>query len=136
MKKFLGYFELRTGNIFIGMISVVQSIFIILAGSASYGHSSTFSDFHLTWICMAALLLIASLLFVKGVGDKISVLMIPWILAMVPFTLWLVGAAVWAAVNSKMMDPVSATLMFAFAIVEAYFLSCAVFYHRKLVREN
>lgn len=135
MKKFLWYFELRTGNIFIGMVSVIQSIFIILAGSASYAESS-FSDFHLTWICMAALLLIVSLLFVKGVGDKLSALMVPWILAMVPFILWLVGAAVWAAVNSKMMDPVNATLMFAFALVEAYFLSCAVFYHRVLVREH
>ncbi|KAH6925793.1 hypothetical protein HPB50_010068 [Hyalomma asiaticum] len=97
---------------------------------------TAFSDFHLTWICMAALLLILSLIFVKGVGDKLSALMVPWILAMVPFILWLVGAAVWAAVNSKMMDPVNATLMFAFALVEAYFLSCAVFYHRVLVREH
>ncbi|XP_037577255.1 uncharacterized protein LOC119459661 [Dermacentor silvarum] len=136
MKKFLGYFELRTGNILIGMVSVIQSIFIILAGSASYAESSAFSDFHLTWICMASLLLIASLMFVKGVGDKIPGLMVPWILAMVPFTVWLVGAAVWAAVNSKMMEPVNATLMFAFAIVEAYFLSCAIFYHRVLIREH
>nr|XP_037274772.1 uncharacterized protein LOC119167402 [Rhipicephalus microplus] len=135
MKKFLWYFELRTGNIFIGMVSVIQSIFIILAGSASYAESS-FSEFHLTWICMASLLLIVSLLFVKGVGDKISRLMLPWILGMVPFILWLFGAAVWAAVNTKMMDPVSSTLLFAFALVQAYFLSCGVFYHRVLVREH
>ncbi|KAK8766234.1 hypothetical protein V5799_006982 [Amblyomma americanum] len=135
MKKFLGYFELRTGNIFIGMVSVLQSIFIILAGSASYAESS-FSDFHLTWICMAALLLVVSLLFVKGVGDKISRLMVPWLLAMVPFILWLVGAGVWAAINPKMMDPVSSSLMIAFAILESYFLSCGVFYHRLLVREH
>lgn len=135
MKKFLWYFELRTGNIFIGMVSVIQNIFIILAGSASYAESS-FSEFHLTWICMASLLLIVSLLFVKGVGDKISRLMLPWILGMVPFILWLFGAAVWAAVNTKMMDPVSSTLLFAFALVQAYFLSCGVFYHRVLVREH
>lgn len=85
---------------------------------------------------MASLLLIVSLLFVKGVGDKISRLMLPWILGMVPFILWLFGAAVWAAVNTKMMDPVSSTLLFAFALVQAYFLSCGVFYHRVLVREH
>lgn len=135
MKTFLGYFELRTGNIFIGMLSVMQCIGVILAGSASYAESA-FSDFHLTWICMSALLLLASLLFIKGVGDKISSLMVPWILVMVPFILWIIGAAIWAAVNPKMMDPVTSTLMFAFAIVESYFLSCGIFYHRLLVRER
>ncbi|KAM7288338.1 uncharacterized protein LOC115316805 [Ixodes scapularis] len=135
MQSVFGFLELRTGNILIGLLSVIQSIAIILAGSASYAESE-FSDFHLTWIGMSSMLLIASLLFLKGVGDKLSTLMIPWMIVMVPYILWLVGAAVWTAVNPRMMDPVTSTLMFAFALIEVYFLVCGFFYHRLLVREH
>ncbi|CAN7937795.1 unnamed protein product [Ixodes hexagonus] len=131
MPSVFGFLELRTGNILIGLLSVIQCIAIILAGSASYAESE-FSDFHLTWVCMSAMLLIASLLFLKGVGDKLSTLMIPWMVVMVPYILWVVGAAVWTA----MMDPVVSTLMFAFALLEGYFLLCGFFYHRLLVREH
>ncbi|XP_064485020.1 uncharacterized protein LOC135397384 isoform X2 [Ornithodoros turicata] len=102
MLSFFGFVDLRTGNIIIGLLSVLQCIGIILAGSASYVESETMMySFHLVWVGSSSVLLVASLAFLKGVGDKLPKFMVPWLIVIVPYILWIIGAGIWAALYSK-----------------------------------